>query len=451
MNTGASHTSVDSPRPTADPAGPDPAGPDSAGPDPAGTVAAGPTPPTPPTPPMPPTGETGRVAARRRRRRNRILIGVGVLAVVAVAGVATVGFGGGDSAETANVGLPPATAQVTRATLTETEKVDGTLGYGDAKTISARSGLASSGSATAGSGAATGSGATAGSGSSGAATNSGAGTFTWLPDAGVVLKRGGTVYRVDNEPIPLIYGSVPLYRVLRDGVSGPDVKELEQNLKALGYTGFTVDDDFTSATADVVEQWQSDLGRAETGTVDLNQVVVAAGAIRVASVTASVGSGASGAVLTYTGTTRTVSVDLDVAKQQLVKKGITATVTLPDGSTVDGIVDSVGTVATSASTGSGQNASTTTTIKVGVTIADQKALGTLDAAPVSVTLVSDQRENVLTVPVAALVALAEGGYGVQVVEGTSTRYVAVETGMFANGRVEVTGDIAEGALVGIPK
>jgi hypothetical protein len=84
-----------------------------------------------------------------------------------------------------------------------------------------------------------------------------------------------------------------------------------------------------------------------------------------------------------------------------------------------------------------------------VTVADQAKLGTLDAAPVDVTLVSDKRENVVAVPVGALVALAEGGYGVQVVDGGRTRFVAVKTGMFADGEVEVTG-IEPGAVVGVP-
>jgi membrane fusion protein, multidrug efflux system len=61
------------------------------------------------------------------------------------------------------------------------------------------------------------------------------------------------------------------------------------------------------------------------------------------------------------------------------------------------------------------------------------------------------RTHVLTVPVAALLALAEGGYGVQVVEGATTRIVAVETGLFAGGRVEVSGaGISEGMTVGMP-
>jgi hypothetical protein len=110
-------------------------------------------------------------------------------------------------------------------------------------------------------------------------------------------------------------------------------------------------------------------------------------------------------------------VALDVAKQQLVKEGIAATVTLPDGKTVPGTVASVGSVANPPAEGS---TSTSATITVVVSVADQAALGTLDAAPVSVGLVSDKHENVLAVPIAALVALTDGGYGVQVVEGTNT-------------------------------
>jgi hypothetical protein len=89
---------------------------------------------------------------------------------------------------------------------------------------------------------------------------------------------------------------------------------------------------------------------------------------------------------------------------------------------------------------------------VTVTIANQAALGSLDAAPVDVDLVSDRRADVLAVPVAALLALPKGGFGLQVVNGVRTRIVAVKTGMFAAGQVEVSGDgIAEGMRVGVPK
>jgi peptidoglycan hydrolase-like protein with peptidoglycan-binding domain len=356
------------------------------------------------------------------RTRSRVavttLVLVGLAAVVAAGAV---GFGGGSGQQPAAANLPPETATVTRGDLTQTEQVNGTLDYGTETTVRAGGGAG--------------------------------GTVTWLPASGAVITRGHPMYKVDDLPVPLLYGSLPLYRPLTVGTSGTDVNELERNLSALGYTGFTVDDDFTAATASAVKQWQSDLGLTETGTVAPSQVVVAAGAVRVAQLKASVGDPASGPVLTYTGTSRTVTVALDVSEQNLVHRGVKATVTLPDGRNVDGTVTDVGNVATTNSAdNSDPNSTPTTTIDVTIAVSNQSTLGSLVSAPVDVTLVSAQAHNVLSVPVAALVALAEGGYGVQVVTGSQTRYVAVHTGMFASGRVEISGDgISEGTTVGVPK
>jgi len=346
---------------------------------------------------------------------KRALLGVTAIVLLAGAGTAAALGVGGDPAVNTAVDTAPHTTPITRGTLTQTEDVDGTLGYGDTTTITAR-----------------------GAG----------GTLTWLPAAGATIPRGGTVYRVDQVKIPLIFGTLPLYRTLAPGDHGADVAELERNLKALGYTGFTVDDHYTSATATVVKAWQKKLGASRTGVVSPGDVVVAPAAIRITTVHAALGDPAGGSVATYASTVRTVSVALDVSLQNLVHKGVAATITLPDNSTVDGTVATVGTVATAGSGGDGSNP---TTVSVTISVADQHALGTLDGAPVDVTLTSAQAKDVLSVPVEALVALAEGGYGVQVVTGATSQYVAVTTGMFANGRVEITGDgITAGTVVGVP-
>jgi len=351
-------------------------------------------------------------------KRGAVLGAGGLVLVAAAAAAATVGFGGADASTSERSSLPPATATITRATLTQTETVDGTLGYGEATALKAR-----------------------GAG----------GTLTWLPAEGAVVSRGQPLYEVDGDPVALLYGGTPLYRTLSAGVEGPDVKLFEQNLSALGYDGFTVDSEYTSSTADAVERWQEDLGVDETGQVAVGQAVVAPDQLRVADLQLSTGDPANGPVFTYTGTTRIVSVDLEVDKQQLVKKGVAASVELPSGKRVQGKVSEVGTVAVKSSSGT-SSGEETTTVDVTVTVADQKALGTLDEAPVDVTLQAEQRKDVLTVPLNALVALAEGGYGVQVVEGATTRYVAVDTGMFAGSKVEVSGDgLTEGMVVGVPK
>jgi multidrug efflux system membrane fusion protein len=68
-----------------------------------------------------------------------------------------------------------------------------------------------------------------------------------------------------------------------------------------------------------------------------------------------------------------------------------------------------------------------------------------------VAFTAGERPDVLAVPVPALLALAEGGYGVQVVEGDTTRTVAVETGLFADGKVEITGNgLQAGLKVAVP-
>ncbi|GIG71165.1 peptidoglycan-binding protein [Phytomonospora endophytica] len=348
--------------------------------------------------------------------RGRIWAAGGA-AVVVVAGAVVVALGafGGDG-EAASTDLPPGTTEVRRQDLTRTERVDGTLTYGEATPLS----------------------------------GSLPGTVTWLPAAGATVRRGKALYKVDDDAVVVMYGLLPLWRELSPGTSGPDVRQLEENLEALGYTGLTVDSDYTGATADAVRAWQDDAGLPETGTVAPGRVVFADGAARVAELSVAVGGPASGPVLTYTGGKREVRVDLDVADQDLVKKGLGVAVTLPDGSTVDAEVARIGTAVQSgeAATGGEDGADT---IEVNVSIKDQKALGSLDSAPVTVELTAETREDVLVVPVEALLALREGGYGLQLVEGGSTRIVAVTAGMFASGLVEVSGEgLAEGVLVGLP-
>jgi peptidoglycan hydrolase-like protein with peptidoglycan-binding domain len=254
---------------------------------------------------------------------------------------------------------------------------------------------------------------------------------------------------VDNGPVVLLYGTLPAYRTLAPGVTGADVKQFERNLSALGYTGFTVDDTYSDSTAQAVKQWQEDLGLPKTGTVEPGHIVYAAAAVRVDTHKAEVGDPAQPgqAVLTYTGTAHVVIAKLDVADQRLAHVGDAVTIALPNGATAQGKITNAETVVVPGENG----AADTTKIQVTIAIPDPKALAGLGRASVSVDFTASQRKDVLTVPVAALLALAEGGYGVQVVEGSATHLVAVKTGLFASGRVEISGDgLSEGMTVGMP-
>ncbi|MFG1706324.1 efflux RND transporter periplasmic adaptor subunit [Nonomuraea sp. M3C6] len=362
-------------------------------------------------------------AARPRRRRGRGKVAAGLLVVVAAAagGLVAVNSAGlldGNAGPTQSASaLPPATTPVTKQTLNDTRDADGELGYGPVTTAVSRQ----------------------------------PGTITWLPDSGAQITRGKSLYRVDNKPVMLMYGSPPAYRDLKIGTEGKDVENLERNLSKLGYDGFTVDDEYTYDTAEAVREWQEDRGLDETGVVELGRIVFAPGKVRVESLESEEGQPATPGqkVLTYTGTSKVVTVRLEAEDQRMAKKGSKVEVTLPDGKSVNGKITDVATV---IEPGEGQNAEPETRLEALVSIGNTKSARGLDKAAVDVTFTASKRKDVLTVPVAALVALQEGGYGLEVVEGGRSRYIGVKTGLFAGGRVEVTGDgLTEGMTVGMPK
>jgi hypothetical protein len=386
------------------------------------------------------------------------------IAVAAAAGVAATGVLGGDGDTAENVGPsgPPETTEVQQQSLTKTEVVSGYLGYGDPITVTAP------GSSGGGGGDASGTDPSAtgdqsavgeqpaqdGTGTDGGEDASGtAGILTWLPGEGKIIQRGETVYSVDEQDVPLLYGDIPLYRTLEEGSEGDDVEMLEQNLSELGYTDFTVDQEYTSSTADAVEAWQEDLGREETGVVETGDAVVAPDARRVAEVLTVPGTTVSGDLLTWTGDERLITVDLEVQLEDLVAEGTTATVTLPDGTSVEAEVTDIGTPTTpDPGDAASEEAAEEATIPVELSVQDQEGLGRYQAAEVDVTLEAETRENVLVVPVNALVARPEGGYAVEVVTNNGTEYVEVEVGMFSDGLVEISGDgISDGTVVGVPR
>lgn len=228
-----------------------------------------------------------------------------------------------------------------------------------------------------------------------------------------------------------------------------DVLQFESNLAALGYTGFTVDEEFTDLTARAVKRWQKALGLPQTGTVGIGDVVYSAGQVRIGHAGVRLGSPATDDVLTYTGTSRKVVVNASAAEDSWAVRGAAVTIGLPDGKSVKGEVASVGKSATAPEGEGGEGGSAAPTVPVTITIEDQKSVGRLESAPVTVEYVGRERADVLTVPVAALVALAEGGHGLETADG---RFVAVRTGLFADGRVEVSGSaVREGMNVRIPE
>ncbi|MEW9554586.1 peptidoglycan-binding protein [Nonomuraea sp. NPDC050783] len=268
------------------------------------------------------------------------------------------------------------------------------------------------------------------------------GTVTALARPGRVLRQGQALYRVDREPVVLMYGRLPLYRPLRQGVKdGPDVRQLETALRALGHgEGVTVDDRFSWATARAVRAWQKRAGLPVTGVVDAGQVVFLPSKVRVAKADVAVGDTVSPGrrMLTVTGTDRLVQLYLNVADRAAARKGARVEVELPDGGTVAGKVVMVGDVA--------EPREGVASVEVGVRIGRVRS-GIADRTPVTVLLESVSRRDVLSVPVEALLATAGGGYGLEI----GGRVVPVRTGVYGGGRVEISGPGLEaGTKVGVP-
>ena len=350
-----------------------------------------------------------RVPGVRIRLRWLLLGAAGVAAAVVVVVIAS---SGGSNSSTGSA--PPATATVERRDLVDRQDVSGALEYADDSTLAGKV----------------------------------QGTLTWLPTAGHVVGRGGTLYRVDEDPVVLMYGSVPAWRALSAGVSdGPDVLELERNLAALGYDPGTVDDHFSSSTTSAVKDWQDDLGLSETGVVDLGRVVFSDGPQRIGEVTAHLGGQATGPLMSVSSTRHIATAKVDAASQTLVHKGDRVLVTLPSGQEVSGRISDVSRVAETS-----QSASSGYTISIEVSFGSKVHLPALDQAPVTVKIASESKKNALSVPVTALVAQPGGGYSVEVVNNGRRFYVPVETGIFAGGYVEISGSgLAPGVKVVVPR
>jgi peptidoglycan hydrolase-like protein with peptidoglycan-binding domain len=345
-----------------------------------------------------------------RRRRLRWVAGVLAVAVLGGAGWWAGGHPGLDtSTPPTTPAAPTATATVARQDLNGQTKVAGTLGYAGSNTVQSPV----------------------------------SGRITWLPTAGTVIRRGGTLLAVDNKPVQLFYGSLPPWRDLSVGVDdGPDVKQLEQNLVALGYDPdhqITVDNHYTWATKAAVKRWQKARGLAQTGVFTTAMpAVVLPWPVRVNTLSGSVGGQAAPGQAAYTVTSNRhqVTVNLDVSQQSYVHAGDRVDVVLPDGRHAKGRISQVGRVATTS--GSGQDQ--TTTIPVTVALDDPNAGGRLDQAPVDVYVTTQSRKGVLAVPVTALLALQEGGYAVETVDAAGQHHlVAVQLGVFSGGMVEVAG------------
>lgn len=363
-----------------------------------------------------------------RRRGAGTVLAVAVAAPLA-AGVAYAARSVPDAPGTPAASVAIGTAEVTQGTLTERVQVGGVLGYAGSYTVDHQGGP---------------------------------GVLTAGPDSGDTIGRGGVLYRVANVPVRLLLGGVPAYRDFRYGMSdGPDVRQLERNLVAMGFDPYhriTVDRHFSAATAAAIRHWEASWGRPayqRTGRLAQGEIVFLPTPLRVTQLQIRVGGtvGPGTTVVTGTSTSRVVTAQLDTAQRSTVHVGDQVEVTLPDADPIRGRVSAVGEVATtpSAEAGNGppQPASPdTATIPLTIAVRLPRGSG-LDQAPVTVEVVTGTRRDVLLVPIAALLARPGGGYQVRLTGGSA---VQVEAGRFdeGTGQVEIVRGLTAGQTVEVP-
>lgn len=90
---------------------------------------------------------------------------------------------------------------------------------------------------------------------------------------GDIVATGTTVATIDLEPVVVATGQVPMFRTLRDGVVGPDVRQLQDLLVAGGYLAQPADGAFGPETTAATGAWQAAIGAPVTGEVAPGSVV----------------------------------------------------------------------------------------------------------------------------------------------------------------------------------
>jgi peptidoglycan hydrolase-like protein with peptidoglycan-binding domain len=360
--------------------------------------------------------------ARRRFARSAAMAAILALAA---GGAGVTLAGGDDGAATADTAAQrTAVAEIRRQDLVETDTVDGTLGYSDLRTIQNRL----------------------------------AGTVTWTPRAGAVVRIDRPLYEVDGRKVYLLDGVYPAYRVLRPGLTGDDVRQLERNLRRLGFDGdreLRVDGTWDAGTTAAVRRWQRSKGIEVTGSIEWGRIVFQPGNRRIGRISAptgtSVGGGqapstgssegssgqqGTGTVMTTTSTKRIASVDLKTTQANLARKGAAVGVELPDRKDVRGTIVRVGRIAQKKQTMDDDDPPAT--IKVIIRL-ERDARLAVDQAPVDVRLEKQLVKNVLTIPVTALLARQGGTFAIEVRDGARRRIVPVKTGLYTDGDVEIEG------------
>lgn len=315
---------------------------------------------------------------------------------------------------------PPSLATVEQRDLIDTFETDGTLTYGDPKAIHVTA----------------------------------EGYISELPEVDDVPSFDAPVFLIDDEPVFLMQGDLPQYRDFKPSMKdGPDVLQLEESLSKMTFidnSNITVDEDYTSATQDAMDRLYEHYGYEAPDDFPIGTILFVPEPFRVDELDVDRGQLFNGgAVFGATSPNYKVVVNVDSKRLQYFTEGVEATVELPSGEKVLGVVKG-GTREVQGSFNSANSNESDVTIEVEIELKESVDDQYPEGAPVAVSVTKDEFKDVTVVPVNALVAVAGGGFAVDVWNGSSGDLVAVEIGADVDGLVAITGEIEAGQQVVVP-
>jgi Putative peptidoglycan binding domain len=355
---------------------------------------------------------------RPNRRRRLLMLGALLVAGTIVLAVVTRGDGSPVSSQ------PGPTVVAEARDLATTLNASGTLQRSSEHTVAYASPLASNGS-----------------GEPGGGNEVPSATLTSLLDVGAAASRGTVLYTADQQPVITLIGDLPAWRTLNEGVDdGADVRQLEENLVALGYgANLDVDETFTAATAATVEAWETDLGRAAPdGVVTIGDVVFLSAPGDVLGHQTTVGDtlDAGSPVLTIGSEQRIVVANVDATDAAGWSAGSTVEVEWVD-TTTEGTVIGTGREVT--------DDQVEVTVAIGTGTGERRS-----GAGATVTLVDAHRDGALALPVAAVIDDGASP-AVRVAQADGPDHVVpVETGLVAHGWVEIKAGLDGGEEIRLP-
>lgn len=367
------------------------------------------------------------------RKRRKVVIGATVVLALALVGVGTAAalgtFSAAEKNESEGNVFTGSTDVVTRGTLEGETTAVGTLHYADRYKF----------------------------------RGAFEGVVTKLPTPGTTLTQGDMIHQIGDEPSYLMHGNTPAWRTFEPDMSnGEDVTQLETALQQLGYFTGEPNSHYDWLTRSAIQKWQKDNDLVQNGILPLGRVVFAPEDLRVGTMIARVGDRANAEtdLFNVSSTRQIVSANLKLSDQKLGVVGNSVKLRLPGGETTTGTISAVEPPTDKSAAGDQKNSDSSQDsgsekeriIPITVTPDDPEATKNLQEASVTLGLISDKRENVLSVPLSALIALTPDQFGVEVVnDDNTTRKVPVTTGLFAGDRVEVTSDeLSENQRVVVP-